>query len=99
MKPHRLRMAFGLAELLGALDIGKMPPVHRIDPRHFLDDRAADDHPRRQHHDGIGSGPLLRKSGVVGWSLMSLAGSDASSDVSGLDYHAAYSKVTDFKGQ
>src|ERR1700687_4021689 len=34
---------------------------------------------------GIGSGALLPKSGVVGWSLMSLARFDARSDGSGLD--------------
>src|SRR5205085_5516800 len=47
----------------------------------------------------MGSGPLLPESDVVGWSLMSLARFDASSDVSGLDQHAAYSKVTDFAVQ
>src|SRR5436305_6241982 len=34
---------------------------------------------------GIGSSALLPKSGVVGWSLMSLARFDARSDGSGLD--------------
>ena len=40
---------------------------------------------RWPRHFGMGSGPLLPKSGVVGWSLMRLARFDASSDGSGLD--------------
>jgi hypothetical protein len=50
-------------------------------------------------HFGIGSGPLLPKSGVVGRSLVRLARFHARSDVSGLDQHAAYPKVTDFQVQ
>src|SRR5690349_7216233 len=47
----------------------------------------------------MGSGPLLPKSGVVGWSLMKLTCFYAGIDRSGLDQHAAYSKVTDFQVQ
>src|SRR5579859_1222389 len=54
---------------------------------------------RWARHFGMGSGPLLPKSGVVGWSLMRLARYCAGSDGSGLDQHAAYSKVTDFQVQ
>src|SRR6185436_15932083 len=54
---------------------------------------------RWPRHFGMGSGPLLPKSGVVGWTHMRLDRFDASSDGSGLDQHAAYSKVTDFHVQ
>src|SRR3954451_5818646 len=47
-------------------------------------------------HFGVNSGRLLPKAGVVGWSLMRLDRFDASSGVSGLDQHAAYSEATDF---
>src|SRR5919201_5780141 len=51
---------------------------------------------RWARHVGVNSGRLLPKSGVVGWSLMSLDRFDASSGVSGLDQHAANSEATDF---
>src|ERR1700688_4920570 len=46
-------------------------------------------------HFGMGSGPLLPKSGVFRWSFMRLDRFDAGSDGSGLDQYTAYSKVTD----